>query len=318
MPRIALLAALPFPLPQGSQVFVAEQACALARAGARVTLMCYGDGVDVPGGGASNASAFDASAYGTSDRGACALRVDDASVTSPRLVRAPRALSRTPLRAGPSWRKPLADLALLGSFVREARRERFDVVLAHNAEAVVVALAARSILRIPVVYVAHTLLRYELSAYAPRPLARLADAAGARLDAALARGADAVIALSGEAEARLGAAARGPVVRIPPALGIDTLPTAEHVAKTCARHGLTPGGFVLYAGNLDAYQDLDDLAHTAARIAPTPVLVATHQRRPPAPAPAPTPRIDDAATLRTLTAALHSASWRGVDSAAFP
>ena len=42
--RLALVGAFAFPLPQGSQLFVRDQAQALAAAGADVTLFCYGHG----------------------------------------------------------------------------------------------------------------------------------------------------------------------------------------------------------------------------------------------------------------------------------
>ncbi len=290
-PRIALLAAMPFPLPQGSQVFLAEQARALARSGADVTVLCYGDGIDV--GDAREAS--------RGDPGLEVLATGASECSPPHLVRAPRSLSQTPLRAGPSARKPLADLALLGSWLRCARRRRFDAVLAHNAEAALVALTARPTLRVPVVYVAHTLLRHELSSYVPAALAGSASALGAWLDATFARRADAVIALSREAEQRLAANARGPVARIAPALSPGAPPSAESVRKTCALHGLSAGRFVLYAGNLDAYQDLADLAYVATRIDPVPVVVATHERHRTAPAPARTLRIQEIRTLRLLT-----------------
>ena len=50
-PRIALLAAFPFPAPLGSQRYFGEQARALAETGAHVTLFCYasGEGATPPG-----------------------------------------------------------------------------------------------------------------------------------------------------------------------------------------------------------------------------------------------------------------------------
>ena len=109
-PRIALIGAFPFPLPQGSQVLVAQQARALEAAGASVTLICYGSGTGpVPG--------------------------------SLDIVRIPRALSPRRLRAGPSIAKPLADAALVGAYLGAHRRRRFAVALAHNAEAALVGLA---------------------------------------------------------------------------------------------------------------------------------------------------------------------------------
>lgn len=288
--RAALLAAFPFPLPQGSQVFVAEQARALARAGYNVTLLCYGDGAVQQGGGTD----------------ADALRCAGVDV-----VRAARWLSRAPLRAGPSWRKPLADAALLGrwlSVARAARRDeaagrgaRFDVVLAHNAEAALVALAARRRTGVPVVYVAHTLLGVELSSYPPAGARRLADGLGARLDAAIARRADAIVALSSAAASRLGTHARGPVALVPPGLVAEPAPAAREVARACAGHALTPGCFVLYAGNLDAYQEVGALAAVARRIAPVPLVVATHDRARAAPPPLRVARVASAAEARLLT-----------------
>jgi len=287
--RVALLAAFPFPLPQGSQVFVAEQARALARAGCAVTLLCYGAGAREQGGLERSLEA--------SDRALAASGV--------RVVRAKTSLSRAPLRAGPSWRKPVADAALLARWLAVAREgvpeRRFDVVFAHNAEAALVGIAARRAAHVPVVYVAHTLLGVELSAYAPPAARALANRLGAGLDALLARGADGVIGLSRAAAETLGRHARGPVALVPPGLDPTAAPAADAVAHACAVHGLAPGRFVLYAGNLDRYQDLDELAVAARRIAPVPLVVATHDRVRAAPAPLRVARVARADEARLLT-----------------
>lgn len=281
-----MVAALPFPLAQGSQIYVAGQALALARAGAEVTVFCYGHG--------------DAE--------------DDTSPVSPTALReagvafrrAPGLFSRTPLRAGPSLGKPLADAALLASLASEARRGRFDVVLAHNAEAGAIALSARPLLGAPVVYVAHTLLHRELASYLPAPAERLAAAAGERIDAWLAGSSDAVITVSRAAQSELSALARGRAVWIPPALDAGPVPSCDEIAAACGRAGLPVNGFVLYAGNLDAYQELDLLAKAArllarerGRTAP-PIVVVTHDHERRAPAPLRLVRVRSYAEARTL------------------
>jgi glycosyltransferase involved in cell wall biosynthesis len=266
--RLALLGAFPFPSPQGSQAYFAAQARALRAAGAPVTLVCYGSGA----GG-----------------------VELAGIE---IVRAPRAFAPRGARSGPSAAKPLADAALAATLLAAHRRRRFDAVLAHNAEAAAAGLAVRPLLRCPVIYVAHTLLGRELESYAPAPLAAALRALGTRLDALLARRADAVVSLSRSAERALGAAAPGRVARIPPGLAPAAPPDPAVVTTACRRHGLAPGGFALYAGNLDGYQELAMLAAAAARVE-LPVVVATHAATS-APTPLRTVRVGDADAARRL------------------
>lgn len=273
--RIAIVGAFPFPLPQGSQVYCAEQARALQAAGAEVELLVYGSG----------AGALPAAARGLA------------------ITRVPRALSPRRLGSGPHAAKPLADLVLAAILLRAHRRRRFDAVLAHNAEAALAALAVRPLLRRPVAYVAHTLWRHELASHAPGPLAtRLAvplAELGAGLDALVARRCDAVLALAPAAGRALAPHAHGPLAVIPPMLEPAPDPAPRAVAGACARHGLEPGRFALYAGNLDAYQALATLAAVARRMR-APIVVATHATGV-APAPLRTVHAADAAVTRLLT-----------------
>lgn len=264
--HLALVGAFPFPFPQGSQVYFAEQARALVAAGARVTLICYGTG-------------------------------EGAAPADLPLVRAPFAPHR--LDSGPSLGKPLADLALAATLVRTHRRDAFDAVLAHNAEAALAALLARRTTRIPVVYVAHTVLRHELETYAGARCAPPLRALGGGIDRFVARRADAVIALSRAGERELAPHARGPCVLVPPALAPRPAPSPDRIATTCERFGVTPGRYALYAGNLDGYQELGLLAAAAVRTN-VPMLVATHAAGA-APAPLVTAPVADAGEARALT-----------------
>jgi glycosyltransferase involved in cell wall biosynthesis len=264
--HVALVGAFPFPHPQGSQVFFAEQARALQVAGARVTLVCYG-------------------------RGAGAVPADLV------LVRAPFAPRK--LASGPSPAKPLADLAVAASLLAAHRRTPFDAVLAHNAEAALAALWVRPLMQRPVAYVAHTILTHELATYAPRHFAPALRWLGARIDRHVARRADAVITLARAGERALSQHARGPVLRIPPGLTPHRAPTPVAIAASCERHGLEVGRYALYAGNLDGYQDLAALAVAAREIA-APVVVATHAAGA-APAPLRTLHVANSDEVRLLT-----------------
>ncbi len=246
-----------------------EQLEALARAGSEPTLLCYGNG------------------SGPLPEGIACLRV-------------PAALSPRRTRAGPSAAKLLADPALALLLARAHRRQPFDAVLAHNAEAALAALAVRRILRRPVVYVVHTLLGEELECYAPPSLARAATALGTRVDRALATRADGVLVLCEAAAARLAPFARGPLCVIPPGLEPRPPPAQQDCERACARAGVRPGGFALYAGNLDRYQDLDELERAARAVPELPLLVATHEAPPSSRSALRFVRVADAAEARAL------------------
>ncbi len=243
--RLAVLGAFPFPLPQGSQIFASDQAEALVRAGVEVTFICYGNG------------------EGEEPEGVDIVRID-------------ASLSPRSQRSGPNAGKPVADVALALAFVRQHRERSFDAVLAHNGEAAVAALAVRRITRVPVVYVAHTLLGLELSSYGAVRWSRSLDRLGRGLDRWIARRTDAVIALSDATATHLRGFSRGPVEWLPP--GLDPEPPAAQatVLRRCQAWGLEPGRYMIYTGNLDAYQDVQDLEGAALRMRNTPLVVVTH------------------------------------------
>lgn len=248
--RVAVIAACAFPIPQGSQVYIQEQCQALLACGMDPVLFCYGTPF------MANVS----HAY--------------------KIVRIPAWLSPRRTRAGPAAAKPIADLALLDRVCRAHRRNPFTLCLGHNLEGGLLAIALRGLTGVPAIYVAHTLLGFELPTYfgsrSGASTTRTLAALGASLDEQLARHVDAVLALSDISADTLASSARGLVARIAPSLEPRPAPSAQAVAQVCRRYGLEPGGFALYAGNIDAYQGLDVLRQ-AARLAPTlPIVVATH------------------------------------------
>jgi mannose-6-phosphate isomerase-like protein (cupin superfamily)/glycosyltransferase involved in cell wall biosynthesis len=251
--RIAVLGAFAFPLARGSQVFARDHARALRAAGAELLFFCYGRGQ--PG----ESECFE-------------------------IERIARWLSPRALGSGPSLGKPLADLALARRFARAHARRGFDVAIAHNAEAAAAALLARARTRVPVIYLAHTLLGSELACYSPPRFARALDALGRGVDGWLARRCDGVIALgehtarelarlrSGDAGGRRG---RSDVVSIAPGLAPRAAPSLAEIERACARHGLERGCYAIYAGNLDAYQNLAELAEVARAHPELPIVAAT-------------------------------------------
>lgn len=225
--RIALVAACPFPSPQGSQVFVGQMAERLAAAGHAVHLLTYGQGMEQVGRGYRHH----------------------------RIARLPGDDSG---RSGPNAAKPLLDAMLAWRLVRLVREERIDVVHAHNYEAAVASLVARAATGVPVVYHSHNLMGDELETYFDsRPARLVASLAGRALDRSVPSRADRVIALCEWSAARLREAgcAAASVVVIPPAVDDEgPLPvrTEDRLALGLDPHELVVG----YCGNLDAYQNL--------------------------------------------------------------
>jgi glycosyltransferase involved in cell wall biosynthesis len=252
--RIAMVAACPFPSPQGSQVFIGEMCVRLAERGHRVHLLTYGQG-------------------------------ERCAMTGVEHVRIPRLPGDNASRSGPTPVKPILDLMLSVALHRLLGRHRVDVMHCHNYEATVAGLAVRALRRVPVVYHSHNLMGDELPTYFSGAMTRaLAAGLGGRLDRYVPRAADAAIALCGysaEILADLGVA-RSRISIIPPAIEDPGLARGRAQARRVL--GLQPDAAVIaYVGNLDAYQNLSVLVAGFARLAaahgrrPATLVVATHE-----------------------------------------
>jgi len=228
--RVAVVAACPFPSLRGSQVLVRETAEGLARAGHAVHVVTYPTAQHL-------------------------VPVERISIH--RVPKVPGLWTARPF----GWQKPVLDLLLVWALLRVVRRERIDVIHAHNIEAPVIAFIVRWCTGVPVVYHAHNALADELPRYIERKgPRRLAGVLGARLDAMLARRADAVIALSDRLAAYLAArGAAGRVAVIPP--------SAPRLGAAAAQSSVGEHGpLVMYGGNLDPYQDLGCLLEGFRRL----------------------------------------------------
>lgn len=227
-----MVGAFPFPSFQGTQVYAQGMARALRRAGIDLRLATY--------------------AYGAGAWPDDLPRVE--------VARVPGAGS---LRSGPSLGKLALDAALVGACVRAL--PEVDLVHAHHAEAALVARAAMGGRRVPLVYNLHTSLGEELPVYLPAAVGPLAAAAGAGLDRLLVRLADACVAPSARGAALLGAWGARRALGVLP--GVDpTELRGGDAARARAAWRLGEGPWVLYAGNADAYQDLDVLLEAMARV----------------------------------------------------
>jgi 1,2-diacylglycerol 3-alpha-glucosyltransferase len=230
---IAMIAASRFPFPQGSQVLISQLAEALRKRGHAVRLLTYPDGSgEMPSG-----------------------------VPVQRVSRLP---GLGPIRDRLSLQKPFLDLLLVRALRRLLQASPVDLVHAHNIEGLAVALAAvrGRFSSIPVVYQIHNAMGLELHTYfRSRPVRWLAGLVGRWLDADLPQRAAWCITLTEEAV---------PYFRERGAERLSCIPSGIYLETgdpSRARGMLGPGPLVLYAGNLDPYQDLDLLFHAFRQVA---------------------------------------------------
>lgn len=250
-----MVGAFPFPSPQGSQVFVRQMCQELAARGHEVHLVTYGQGHRVIGEG------YEHHRLGR-------LPGDDAA------------------RSGPSMVKPLLDLMLAKSLISLSKTYDFDLVHAHNYEATVAALLARSLTGTPVLHHSHTLFAEELPTYFDASFSRaVAGGLGRVTDRFVPGRCDRIIALC-EPSAAILRKGRGAVQ------GVDVVPPAVRdegelpaTAEARAALGLPEDGFIVgYSGNLDSYQALEVFLAAARSFGPDQrvcFLVATHDARGP-------------------------------------
>jgi glycosyltransferase involved in cell wall biosynthesis len=196
--RIAVVGACPYPVPQGSQVYLRQTALMLRDCGHEVHLVVYGYGV------------------GEDESG---LPVH----------RSANPFGAARMAAGPSIVKPLLDCSLVRTLRRLVREHRIDVVYAHNYEGLIVALAAR---KRPIIYQAHNAMADELPYYfrARRVTARV----GGWLDRTFPRRADRIIVPHAALAQYLIACGCTParVTCIPPPADVDAFSSDEPVEAT--------------------------------------------------------------------------------------
>lgn len=162
---------------------------------------------------------------------------------------------------GPRPGRLALDALLLARLFRVVRRARIDVLHAHNYEAAIASLAVGRLTGRPVVYHGHSAHADELPLYVRAPWARRwMGRLGRVLDAQVPRRADFCIAVSDDLGARLRRAGVAPsaLAAIAPALAPSELDA------DASSDGVD--GVVCYAGNLDAYQNLDVLLASFARV----------------------------------------------------
>jgi 1,2-diacylglycerol 3-alpha-glucosyltransferase len=250
---LALVVAAPFPALQGSQVLVRQLAEGLARRGHRVHLV----------------------AYSAESR---AVKLEDVVVHS-----IPRLWGCQTTTSGPHPGKVFLDILLTAKLSDVVRRERVDVLHAHNYEAAIASLIVGRLAGRPVVYHGHSAMADELPTYFSSSFARLlAVSVGRWLDGNVPRRADYCIGVTDDLVNLLlaqGVSADG-VKCVTPAS-----PEVEEVDGRAAAYsgkgfGGSSGPVLLYAGNLDGYQNLEFLLRSFVRIRAlrpdTCLLVVTH------------------------------------------
>ncbi len=221
--NIAVVGACPYPVPQGSQIYLRNTALAFQQAGHAPRLVTYG--------------------YG--------LGEDTSGLPHHRAANPPGARKTA---AGPSWAKPAQDLLLARTLRRVVRDHAIDVVNAHNYEALLVAIAARAR---PILYHAHNCMADELPYYLANP--DQSATMGRWLDQKLPRRADRIVAPHeklAEYLVECGCDAERLHV-VPPGIDLDAFVPAQP-ARTDSS--------IVYAGNLDEYQNLGLLYRAMDRV----------------------------------------------------
>lgn len=155
-------------------------------------------------------------------------------------------------RTGLHPARPLLDLATLARLLWTARRERPDVLHAHNYEAALIGIVAARLLRIPLVFHGHSLMERELPSYVrSRRVGALLAWIGGWLDRRVPRAADHSVAVT---------TALAEVLHARGAAAVTVLrPVADpaEVAGFGALDAAAAAPTVAYAGNLDGYQNLE-------------------------------------------------------------
>lgn len=245
--------AAPYPALQGSQVLVRQLAEGLARRGHRVHLLAYGAEPDCVSGPVS-------------------------------IHRIPQLWGCRITTSGPHLGKIVLDALLTLRLLAVVRRAGVDLIHAHNYEAAIAALLVGRMTARPVVYHGHSAMGDELPTYFAGSWMRAAAARlGAWLDRHVPCRADYCIGVTTELVTLLrarGVSPDGVECVAPGRIDLDDPSALRRPEDSPPPNGEGGGGVLLYAGNLDGYQNLEFLLRSFRRVRATRpqarLLVVTH------------------------------------------
>ena len=226
---VVMVAACPFPANYGTPGAIREMSETLAILGHPVHIVTYPFGEDLP--------------------------VEHAKLWRPWYWRKAAGVC-----AGPSMEKLLLDLLVLIKLCRVIRRERIEIIHAHNYEGVLIGFAAKLITGRPLIYNAVSLMSDELPLYRFVRPAFLARLVAALLDAFVVKVPDRFIAITAELRDVFLSRGVAPerVTYIP--LGVWTR-MFEHSnpAPLRLRHGVGQRPVIMYTGINSPFQRIDYL-----------------------------------------------------------
>ena len=230
MTRIAMVAACPFPANYGSSASIRELSKILGDRGYDVHVVTYHLGDD-------------------------SLPVGRARVWRTRYWGKKRREY-----TGPAWQKFILDLLMVFKLISVIRREKIDVIHAHNYEGVLIGMIAKLFTRRPLVYQAVNLMADELPSYNFIRPAFIARTLATMLDRLVPRLPDFVIVISKELETyfRMCGFGRDRLALIPPGVYPEMFahPDPQRFRE---QYSLGARKIVMYTGVSNLFQRIDYL-----------------------------------------------------------
>jgi glycosyltransferase involved in cell wall biosynthesis len=235
--RVAMVAACAFPANHGTPGAIRELSIHLERLGHEVHVVTYPQGEDIPVEG---------------------LRIHR--------VKTPFK-DRSHIDIGPSFVRVFYDLLLVPKLISVIRREKLDVIHAHNYEACIAAGIAGFFTGKPVIYNGVTSMAEELPTYSSfARFARVARWVGRALDYVVPRLSTFIMVLSDELKDYLTdvGIADEKILIVPPGVEVDWLGSGDGDRLREELQLPTSTRVVLYTGAIDTFQRIDYLLEAMA------------------------------------------------------
>jgi 1,2-diacylglycerol 3-alpha-glucosyltransferase len=234
---IAMVAACPFPANHGSAASIREMSDTLSQMGHNVHIVTYPMGQE------------------------------KILIRGAQVHRATPFQPETNARVGPSREKFLLDFQLLRLLCRVIRREKIDLIHAHNYEGALIGLMAKWVTGRPLLYNAVNLMADELAGYRFIRPAWLAHAVARGLDWFIPIFPDHITAVSPELRQWFidHGTSENKVDMVPAGLRPELFDHADP-EKLRARHAIADRPVVMYTGVLNAFQRIDYLLRAFALV----------------------------------------------------